>query len=46
MNGTIFKLNQSKPYNSELHVNKIYITHVQSDKYLELYTKHKNTYIY
>ena len=29
MNGTIFKLNQSKPYNSELHVNKIYITHVQ-----------------
>ena len=29
MKGTIFKLNQSKPYNSELHVNKIYITHVQ-----------------
>ena len=46
MNGTIFKLNQSKPYNSELHVNKIYITHVQVIKYLELYTKHKNTYIY
>ena len=29
MKGTTFKLNQSKPYNSELYVNKIYITHVQ-----------------
>ena len=29
MKGTIFKRNQIKPYNSELHVNKIDITHVQ-----------------
>ena len=41
MSETIFKLHQRKPYDAELHVNKIYITHV-----LELYTKHQDTYIY